>query len=79
MALNGTKWHNFVSQLLKVVETSTWAQKMRNMHVYISTYNILKLYLLRFPRKSQKTVAVTHASAKILTSLLKVVETSTWA
>ena len=26
----------------KVVETSTWAQKMRDMQVYFGTYNMLK-------------------------------------
>ena len=32
-----------VSPLLKVVETCLWAQNDRNMQVYISTYNKVKL------------------------------------
>ena len=32
-----------LSRLLKVLETFLWAQNDRNMRVYISTYNILKL------------------------------------
>ena len=40
---DGRTHAKIVTLLLKVVETFSWAQKMRNMQVYISTYNILKL------------------------------------
>ena len=52
---------------------------MRNMHVYISTYNILKLYLLQILRKSQKTVFALCDKRKMLTSHIRVVETCSWA
>ena len=32
-----------ISQLLKVVDTCFWAQNVRNMQVYISTYTNAKL------------------------------------
>ena len=48
------------------------------MHVYISTYNIPKLYLLQILRKSQKTVFALRDKRKMLTSHMNVVETSSW-
>ena len=68
-----------LSQLLKVVETLFCAQNDRNMQVYISTYNKVKLYWLPFSRKSRKTVFASRNLAKNLSRLLKVVETLLWA
>ena len=64
---------------MNILETHSIAQKMRNMEVYISTYNISKLYLLQILRKSQKTVFVLCDKRKMLTLPLKVIETCSWA
>ena len=68
------KMAEILTQLLKVVEISFWAQNDRNMWVYNmhTSYNNSKLYDLRFSRKSWKTFEI-HNSAP---ALLKVVETS---
>ena len=47
------KYAQYISWLVKVLETCFWAQNDRKMQVYISTYNIHKLSALPISRKTR--------------------------
>ena len=72
------KFVKIPNSLLKLVEPFPAHQNVRNGHIYISVMKQHRVKNAYFSRKSQKTIfslSLVLKSAKIITWLLKVVET----